>query len=127
MRFVQLLEIYIEDDTTIDAGHDFINLAEARKIIKWRDPMGKHCSRISFSGLSTEHDLYFRETPLEIAKKCGPIRAGDSEIVASPDRKFSEHRAAKKVELAMPEEAEEAMAAPQEPGEFVTNVGQKIT
>jgi len=114
MRFVKLSEIYIEKDCTVEAGHAFINLAEVRKIIKFRDPMGKHCSRISFTGLSKSDDLFFRETPLEIAERCLP-NTGNGAPMALDGKKFDEHRVLRERPL-----------TPQSDPEFVTNFGEDV-
>lgn len=63
MKFLKLSEIHLTDDNVINKGHVAVNLSEIRKIIKIRDSLGTHCSKISFSGLSSSEDIHVRETP----------------------------------------------------------------
>lgn len=67
MRFVKLNELMLTDDNVITKGHVLVNLADVRKIIKVRDSLGGHCSRLSYSGLTSEHDIWVKETPDLIA------------------------------------------------------------
>ena len=63
MDHIKLMQVKVDEElgNIIEWGHMMINFAQVRKVISVRLPNGKHGSRISFTGLYSDEDVYAKE------------------------------------------------------------------